>query len=86
MKLRRRTCSRSIVSEICWSCSVIRSMVSACFIYSCRRMRAPNILGKVSKFQSLTYELAMDSDLVGCLILAWRQVWRVHFLSDRARG
>src|ERR1700751_2017279 len=45
MKLRSRLCSRSIASEIRWSCSAsIHCLRSTWSIYSCRRVSETNIL------------------------------------------
>src|SRR5882762_5908830 len=58
MKLRNRDCSRLTTSEIRWSCSsairsAIRTTLAVSFTYSCRRMRAADIVGSLSSHERI---------------------------------
>src|SRR5258707_7529119 len=64
MKLRSRPFSRSIVSEIRWSCSAIsHCFLSASSIYWCRRMGERNILEDKRKVDYVEAEAIRISDL-----------------------
>src|SRR6266567_7419203 len=54
MKSRSRGFSRSIASEICWSCcAMIQGLLSAPSIYSYRRMSARNIVAGTNQWPPL---------------------------------
>src|SRR3989441_10260062 len=77
MKLRSQPCSRSIASEIRWSCSAMsHRFLSASSIYGCRRMSKTNILGKMLLSQATIHVAAV---LLPKLQIDWICCFRLCF-------